>query len=85
MTRLGTWTSVETSVLVETVHVLTYPIPILLHQVIAMEHHPERVVGFSEDFDETGWSALLKQMLLGWTNFRVSLQISADVGLSSPR
>ena len=29
MTRLGTWTSVETSVLVETVHVhvLTYPIP----------------------------------------------------------
>ena len=51
MTRLGTWTSVETSVLVETVHVLTYSIPILLHQVIAMEPHLERVVGFSEDFD----------------------------------
>ena len=50
-----------------------------------MEHHLERVVDFSEDFEETGWSALPKQMLLGWTNFRVSFQISTDDGLSSPR
>ena len=57
----------------------------LVHQGIAMEHHLERVVDFSEDFEETGWSALPKQMLLGWTNFRVSFQISTDDGLSSPR